>query len=348
MTSSIFFNRPTGGSSARETTASPSVSRLDKNEGAQQTKNPYDSVRVTLSQMARERFAAANKVASEMQAQVNEVREARKAQARQRIEEIKQRIQMLKTLMASLGDSAAKAVLREIRQLAGSLKQAAAILKEGSNGGSAINIGQVGTASATSEAASASASASASAAASAAAAAAAGGGTDATAAAAVSAAAVVSAPDAAEMEPASEGSADAESAAVPATTAAPAGGADEASDGASGTEGDETVAESATLRQEASAAVTERQREAQQRREDAKLVREAIQELKALLAMVKSALKRGDKEAQKDVEAIQGMIADSEKSAQALDAGGGIAASIGIDSAAGVSVDVSVGVQVAV
>ncbi|MYM70206.1 hypothetical protein GTP45_25865 [Pseudoduganella sp. FT55W] len=59
----------------------------------------------------------------------------KKAQARQRVEEIKKEIEALRKMLLLYGDSDAKAVLQQIKQLASELKQAAGVLKTSSESG---------------------------------------------------------------------------------------------------------------------------------------------------------------------------------------------------------------------
>ena len=63
--------------------------------------------------------------------------EARKSSAREQVAQIRERIQMLKRLILLLGGS--KALLRELKQLAGALASAADVLKEGGGGGSSAS-----------------------------------------------------------------------------------------------------------------------------------------------------------------------------------------------------------------
>jgi DNA-binding FrmR family transcriptional regulator len=59
----------------------------------------------------------------------------KKALARQRVEEIKKEIESLRKMLLLYGDSDAKAVLQQIKQLATELKQAAGVLKTSSESG---------------------------------------------------------------------------------------------------------------------------------------------------------------------------------------------------------------------
>jgi len=63
--------------------------------------------------------------------------EARKNSAREQVAQIRERIKMLKQLILLFGGS--KALLRELKQLAGTLASAAGVLKEGGGGGSAAS-----------------------------------------------------------------------------------------------------------------------------------------------------------------------------------------------------------------
>ncbi|WP_423191174.1 hypothetical protein, partial [Achromobacter xylosoxidans] len=55
---------------------------------------------------------------------------------------------------------------------------------------------------------------------------------------------------------------------------------------------------------------------------DAQAVRDAIRAMKELLAMLKSKLRQHDKEAQKQVAEVRDALAEAEKTAQAIDGGG--------------------------
>ncbi|SDI03674.1 hypothetical protein SAMN05216588_110127 [Pseudomonas flavescens] len=104
------------------------------------------SVTLTLSDYARKRMKSMREATAKLRAMQRNRQEARKDAARQRLEDIKQRIEMLKQLVAALGPEAAKGMLRQIKQLAQELGQAASVLKEGSGGGAAsVNAGGPGS-----------------------------------------------------------------------------------------------------------------------------------------------------------------------------------------------------------
>ncbi|WP_437882750.1 hypothetical protein [Pseudomonas sp. LRF_L74] len=96
----------------------------------EQAESSTSGVQVSFSDTLRERLKAARKVGSALRARMAQVQEARKEAARQRIEQLRERIRMLK--MLAVGGLASKGMLREIQQLARELGQAASVLKEGS------------------------------------------------------------------------------------------------------------------------------------------------------------------------------------------------------------------------
>lgn len=109
--------------------------------------------------------------------------------------------------------------------------------------------------------------------------------------------------------------------------------------------GEEASAQEAELWQNVVAAITERGAGSQQRRMDAKSVQDAVRELKSLLAMVKNASKNDDKEAQKQIQAINQSIADIEKTVQSMNMTGS-GADISVDLSVGPAGNVSIDVQV--
>ncbi|MGB3820081.1 hypothetical protein, partial [Achromobacter pulmonis] len=94
------------------------------------------SIRVVLSDEALERAAKARKAALHIAA---DAAQSRQDLARARIAQIKQRIDTLKKMLMFLGKAAAKVILRELRQLAGELGQAANALKD--SGGAQLATG---------------------------------------------------------------------------------------------------------------------------------------------------------------------------------------------------------------
>ena len=92
-----------------------------------------------MSDDALERADKARKAIAQLSASTVQ---SRQDQARSRVEQIKQRIEMLKKMLMLLGKAAAKAILVELRQLAGELGQAAAALKD--SGGAATMGASVG------------------------------------------------------------------------------------------------------------------------------------------------------------------------------------------------------------
>ncbi|WP_033568987.1 hypothetical protein [Dickeya undicola] len=310
MTSPISFNRSAAGTSAqnaRTDTDASSTTRVGAQADASQEQPSVTSVLVQFSDEVRKRIDAT------MRASMSKMNSIDQDLARGRIEQIKRRIQMLKMMMLSLvGQSVPPGVLREIRQLAAELGQAAKTLNEGGGSGVA-NTGTVGVVGGENQSG-----------------AVADGSGDAssgdTSASALSGAMTASvAGERAPVE--SDGVGEAGDQAAGASAA-------EKSDG-------EASAQEAEQLQSVAAAITERGAGSQQRRADAKSVQDAVRELKSLLAMVKNASKKDDKEAQKQIQAINQYIADTEKTVQSMNmAGGGVDLSVG--PAGNVSIDVQV------
>lgn len=119
------------------TTAQPGSGEARKASGEPEQQ---PSVTVTLSEYAQKRAKSMREALGKLREMQVCQNESRKDAARQRLEDIKKRIEMLKQLVVALGPSAAKGALRQIKQLAQELGQAAAVLKEPS-GGSASTVG---------------------------------------------------------------------------------------------------------------------------------------------------------------------------------------------------------------
>ncbi|TBU90626.1 hypothetical protein DNJ95_15690 [Stutzerimonas kirkiae] len=216
--------------------------------------------------------------------------ESRKAVARQRIEQMKERIKMLKMLVAS--GLASKGMLREIRQLAQELGQAAQILKQvgSSSGGASLAVDD----------------------------------SPAVSGEALEPAALVSEDEAvapyvsdgmqaieAELREASDVDALAE-------------------DELTGTEAEaspdqaETQAQSAQQEANSLGAYLSNQDNsaARQRREDAELIKDVLNRLKSLLELLKSSVDLSDADSRKELEKINRLLSDTEDIATGL--GGGV------------------------
>ena len=270
-------------------------------------------MQVSFSDAMRERLSDMRKMSRALKAQNQAVAEARKDEARQRIERIRQQIKQLMMLVAAMGGLASKGVLRQIEQLARSLGQAASVLKEGGGGADLI-----GSASAAQEA----------------------GGEESTASAGSQSVSVETvAQDDAQNEAAQEGDAVVDTLAASAASVAADEadvGAEDAATQAALASGQAAVAQGEEdLQSDAEEApraeqVMSKRTEREQRREDAELMRKAVRELKALLALVKASLGPGDEDSDKQVKRINQDIQASEKAAQSLSSGavgdGGLAA----------------------
>ncbi|WP_238908746.1 hypothetical protein [Achromobacter ruhlandii] len=295
-------------------------------DAAQSAEKPV-SIRVILSDEALERAAKARKAAFQM---ATEATQSRQDLARARVAQIKQRIDTLKKMLMFLGAAAAKAILRELRQLAGELGQAASALKDSggapaatgaapgaaapvvhgadgpaapgaSDGAQAVSPADTANDADGAEAASAEAGPAAS-----------------TAATARALAAYATVGDTATAVDADAGPPAADVAAQGAAAAARA----DAAKGAS-VPGETDKADDQADQAAATAESRQDPQAAQKRREnDAQAVREAIRAMKELLAMLKSKLRQHDKDAQKQVHEIQHDLDEATKTAQAIEDGG--------------------------
>ncbi|MCS4308509.1 DNA-binding protein H-NS [Rheinheimera pacifica] len=99
------------------------------------TQGDNESVRVNLSKAAQEKLALSKAVRSSMDQHL----QAKKARARERVAEVKKRIDELKKMLMMFGGMAPKALLRELKLLAGELKGAAKDLQEGGSAGSSVS-----------------------------------------------------------------------------------------------------------------------------------------------------------------------------------------------------------------
>lgn len=247
-------------------------------------------VQVSFSEAMRERMSAIRKSIGSLSAQNQTAAEVRKQQARERIEQLRDRIKQLKMLVASLGGMAPKGLLREIAQLARELGQAAAVLKEGGKAAS----GNVSVADVTIEAP-------------------ADMPSDADGASAEAAAAAV---EVSESEVASDeraGSDEAGGEGVAVATSLPVNS-------------DEGADEKADDPQDARDLMQSFQvgnPDSDQKRADAEQIRKAVNELKALLALLRASLPK-DEESEKQVQQIEKQLRDCEGVAAELGGAGGI------------------------
>ena len=261
------------------------------------------SVTVTLSEYAQKRAKSMRDAFGKLRDMQARQAETRKDAARQRLEDIKKRIEMLKQLVMALGPAAAKGALRQLKQLAQELGQAAAVLKEPSGGGGTA----VGTAQA---------------------------GSGESVASAAQETATVDAVN--EVAPDAAVEADAGTPEVNAETAELAAGeeAEEAE------EGDDPVASEDEAGAQAQAATSQagNQRNERQRRADAEELKKVAGQLKQLLAMVRSQISgKPDEESRKLIEGIDKQLAEVEKAATGMSSGG-----VSISVAVGASLSISV------
>ena len=326
----------------------------DAKEKDDAAKTDMPSVRVSISGDALERAAKARKAQMADAGQSAAAGPSGSDMARGRIAEIKQRIKMLKMLLAMMGPEAAKGIIQELRQLAGQLAQAAATLSKGSGGGASVGpmtapvVHSASAAPSAAMPAAATAGITSAAAASTTEAPAAGLATtsaaapqpqaEAPASNAVASNAVASnavATNTAASNPASNAAAsnapasNAPASNTPASNTAAsraltayAGGAATAEDRAADAAETASASGEDSERIDASSPADERQRDARQRQADERLVKEVMQELKALLAAAEKAL-REDKNADGNrVAELKDKLAQAEQSARSRDADG--------------------------
>ncbi|QIZ53109.1 cell envelope biogenesis protein TolA [Dickeya zeae] len=299
MTSPLSFNRSATGTAAQNVRADSDASTAQTSTETETSREQPSlaSVMVQFSDEVRKRIDAT------MRAKMSKLNNADQDLARGRIEQIKRRIQMLKMMLLSLaGQSVPPGVLREMRQLAAELGQAAKTLSGGSSGEAGGDQSGMATES---------------------------GG-----AAALSAATATSSTSSTST---AGDSASAESAALGEHAAG-------TSSAAKSGEGDASAQE-AKQWQNVAAAFIERSAGSTQHRADAKSVQDAVRELKSLLAMAKNASRHDDKEAQKQIRAINQSIADIEKTVQSMSMTGGgadLSADLSVGPAGNVSIDVQV------
>ncbi|WP_454668151.1 hypothetical protein [Achromobacter kerstersii] len=330
------------------------VIAADAKEKDDAAKTDMPSVRVSISGDALERAAKARKAKMAEAGQSAAAGPSGSDMARGRIAEIKQRIKMLKMLLAMMGPEAAKGIIQELRQLAGQLAQAAATLSQGSGGGASVGpmtapvVHSATAAPSAAMPAAATAGITSAAAASTTEAPAAGLATtsaaapqpqaEAPASNAVASNAVASnavATNTAASNPASNAAAsnapasNAPASNTPASNTAAsraltayAGGAATAEDRAADAAETASASGEDSERIDASSPADERQRDARQRQADERLVKEVMQELKALLAAAEKAL-REDKNADGNrVAELKDKLAQAEQSARSRDADG--------------------------
>ncbi|MBP2837108.1 cell envelope biogenesis protein TolA [Dickeya parazeae] len=304
MTSPLSFNRSATGTAAQNirTDSDASTAQTSTETETSREQPSLASVMVQFSDEVRKRIDAT------MRARMSKLNNADQDLARGRIEQIKRRIQMLKMMLLSLaGQSVPPGVLRELRQLAAELGQAAKTLSAGS-GGAATDT--------------------------------AGGENQSSVAAESGGAAALSAATATSSTSSTSTAGDSASVESEALGEHAAGTSSAAKSG----EGDASAQE-AKQWQDVAAAFIERSAGSTQHRADAKSVQDAVRELKSLLAMVKNASRHDDKEAQKQMRAINQSIADIEKTVQSMSMTGGgadVSADLSVGPAGNVSIDVQV------
>lgn len=289
--------------------------RTQPSDSLQTPRQTASSFSVALSEDALERMLAAREALSRF---AIESAQSRKDYARTQVERIKERIETLKKLLMMLGDSAARAILREIKQLAGELGAAASVLREGGGGGGGgVTVPPVQAAGETATAdADTGAGLGAQTAPGQGANAGHEGGSDhpsnaaAPTSGATAAAAMYAAVASTPVEPgAGMPAAGAPAAGTPAADSDETGAADPAPD---------TAAQVNAQAQSAQ----ERQAEAAQRREDAKALEEALRALKALLAMAQAKIREGDEAARRDAETASREIGEIAQDVTALSLSG--------------------------
>ncbi|OLU33738.1 hypothetical protein BVH03_04765 [Pseudomonas sp. PA15(2017)] len=259
------------------------------------------SVTVTLSEYAQKRAKSMRNAFGKLREMQARQDESRKDAARQRLEDIKKRIEMLKQLVMALGPAGAKGALRQLKQLAQELGQVASVLKEPSGGG--MPSGSVAQASTQGETGSVGAAARETAT------------VDAVGEAASVAAVEVEAP---EM--------DAEAAVLATGEEAEQGDEPEASE------------EQGEQRTQDALGQARHERNARQRRADAEALKKVAAQLKQLLVMVRSQVSgKPDEESKKLIDGIDKQLAEVEKAAGEM-AGGGLSLSVAVGVTLSISV----------
>lgn len=294
---------PSGASSAPPVrTTAATTAKPGKGEAGKAASEPEQqpSVTVTLSEYAQKRAKSMRDAFGKLREMQARQDESRKDAARQRLEDIKRRIEMLKQLVVALGPSAAKGALRQIKQLAQELGQAAAVLKEPS-GGTASSVGMGAKA---------------------------GEGESTAAQETVTAEAVSEAEPTAEVVV--EPEAVAESSEVNAETAELAAGEE--------AEQEDEPEQDAEEQAQAAISQTRQERNERQRRADAEELKKVAAQLKQLLAMVRSQISgKPDEENKKLIDGIDKQLAEVEKAAGEM-AGGGLSLSVSVGATLSISV----------
>lgn len=261
------------------------------------------SVTVTLSEYAQKRAKSMRDAFGKLREMQARQDESRKDAARQRLEDIKKRIEMLKQLVMALGPASAKGALRQLKQLAQELGQVASVLKAPYGGGtSSVGVAQASTAQSQS------------------------GGAGAAVQEMATVDAVSEAAPIAEVE-------------APKVNAEAAEAAELAA-GEEAEQGDEPVANEEEAEQQAQDALGQarNERNERQQRADAEELKKVAAQLKQLLAMVRSQISgKPDEESKKLVDGIDKQMAEVEKAAGEM-AGGGLSLSFSIGATLSISV----------
>lgn len=135
MVSSIPTNRILQAYKAGNKAANSTSQQPEQRGHAEAMPKNNESVQVSLSEVARSKLALSKAVRSSMDQQ----QQAKKARARERVAEVKMRIDQLKKMLMMFGSMASKALIRELKQLAGELKGAAKDLQEGGTASSSAS-----------------------------------------------------------------------------------------------------------------------------------------------------------------------------------------------------------------
>jgi len=260
------------------------------------------SVTVTLSEYAQKRAKSMRDAFGKMREMQARQDESRKDAARQRLEDIKKRIEMLKQLVMALGPAGAKGALRQLKQLAQELGQVASVLKEPSGGGtSSVGVAQAPTAHGET------------------------GSPGAVAQETATVDAVSEASSIAEVE-AGAPEVNAEAAELAASEEAEQGSEPVASEEEGEPQAQDALGQARNERNE------------RQRRADAEELKKVAAQLKQLLAMVRSQISgKPDEESKKLIDGIYKQLAEVEKAAGEM-SGGGLSLSFSIGATLSISV----------
>jgi hypothetical protein len=161
---SLSIYRPAGAAQADRAASALAEAELESAAIEADNARREELARTAQNEALKKQLAYARKMADAIRALSVSVDQEKKAMARERLKEIKQRIQDLLRMLALFGGKGSKSLLQELKQLSNQLREAAAILSAPSSGssggaspGDAGSAGSAGDTGGAAEAASASA-----------------------------------------------------------------------------------------------------------------------------------------------------------------------------------------------